>query len=409
MEVHGFEQDLEKFLSLTGERAKRIESSMPEIDTRDPIAELSKELHPPLIPLSIVSVAGNTAEVRTFRFRHANPDRALPYFRAGQYVSLKVNIGGVRITRPYSLSSAPVDSLGNMEAAAGGGAGYYELTVRRKDNGFLTGHIWDNWTAGTTVEASGPHGNFYHDPLRDSTGVVGIAGGSGITPFRSMIREALLKPLDMRITLLYGFRKPRDLIFSEELDYLAQKSEGRVKIIYVCSEPDHQWSGPAGLIDSHCISRFTGNSDDKTYFIAGPQELYSFIDQEMKQLAIPSSKIRRELYGKRADITGCPNYPRGVNKKTFNIQLQMGKYVQSLPASASESILVALERAGVSQDSRCRSGECGFCRSELLSGKIFVDEENDGRRAADKKHGFFHSCAAYPLSDLTIKIPLVKP
>ena len=75
-----------------------------------------------------------------------------------------------------------------------------------------------------------------------------------------------------------------------------------------------------------------------------------------------------------------------------------------IPALAGESLLVALERAGLKPPSKCRSGVCSFCRCELRSGKVFIPEDTDGRRGADKKHGFIHACASYPLSDLSITV-----
>jgi ferredoxin len=68
---------------------------------------------------------------------------------------------------------------------------------------------------------------------------------------------------------------------------------------------------------------------------------------------------------------------------------------------------VALERAGIRIETGCRSGECGFCRTKVLSGNYFVCPEGDGRREADKDFGYVHACAAYPTSDMKIKIPIL--
>ncbi|MBR5094428.1 MAG: 2Fe-2S iron-sulfur cluster binding domain-containing protein, partial [Oscillospiraceae bacterium] len=68
---------------------------------------------------------------------------------------------------------------------------------------------------------------------------------------------------------------------------------------------------------------------------------------------------------------------------------------------------VALERAGIKINTHCRNGECGFCRSHLLSGEIFVSPIGDGRRRMDKEMGWFHACSSWPLSDLKIKIPIM--
>ena len=77
-----------------------------------------------------------------------------------------------------------------------------------------------------------------------------------------------------------------------------------------------------------------------------------------------------------------------------------------ISASADEPVLVALERSGISAPSRCRSGECGWCRSKLISGEVYVPEENDdGRRWSDKENGYIHPCASFALSDLVLEVP----
>ena len=78
-----------------------------------------------------------------------------------------------------------------------------------------------------------------------------------------------------------------------------------------------------------------------------------------------------------------------------------------IPAKAAESLVVALERAGIRIETGCRSGECGLCRTKVLSGHVFVCPEGDGRRAADKEFNYVHACSAYPVSDVKIKIPIL--
>ena len=71
---------------------------------------------------------------------------------------------------------------------------------------------------------------------------------------------------------------------------------------------------------------------------------------------------------------------------------------------ASETVLVALERAGIAVPSRCRGGECGFCHSRVISGEVFLPEALDHRRMADAAAGYIHPCCAYPLGDLSIEV-----
>ncbi|MBM4430257.1 MAG: hypothetical protein FJ026_07925 [Chloroflexi bacterium] len=113
----------------------------------------------------------------------------LPFFRAGQYLSLKVAVDGVGVTRPYSIASAPYEALGKD--------GFYEMTIRQVADGFVTRHIWENWQVGTRVESSAPVGWFYYEPLRDAAKIVGLAGESGIrhsAPWTERLRMAAWTP-----------------------------------------------------------------------------------------------------------------------------------------------------------------------------------------------------------------------
>ena len=83
----------------------------------------------------------------------------------------------------------------------------------------------------------------------------------------------------------------------------------------------------------------------------------------------------------------------------------IGDVSAEIPARATETVLVALERANLTPPSQCRSGECGFCRAQLVSGEVYVSPENDGRRATDVRIGYVHPCASYPLTDIEVVVP----
>ena len=133
--------------------------------------------------------------------------------------------------------------------------------------------------------------------------------------------------------------------------------------------------------------------------------MYDFLDKELKEFNLPHKRIRKEAFGEIKDIVNFPGYPKEVAEKTFKIKVHMEGETKEIPAIATESVLVAIERANMAPPSKCRSGECGFCRSLLMSGKIYVSPIGDGRREADKKFNYFHPCYSYPISDLEIDIP----
>ena len=110
-----------------------------------------------------------------------------------------------------------------------GAGGYYEITVRRKEGGLVSCAIWDTWKEGTRVSATGPHGDFYVSPLRDTKEIVAIAGGAGITPFRSMMKQFAKEEPRLSVTLLYGCKDGDDVLFKKEIDTIVKEFSGALR------------------------------------------------------------------------------------------------------------------------------------------------------------------------------------
>jgi ferredoxin-NADP reductase len=397
--VKGHIRDLLAFRGLVPKRQKRIAKAPPLILGLDPMNKLARQLHPPLQHLRIASIRDETDTTKTFRLvadREAGTEE-LALFRAGQYLSLKVEVEGSRITRPYSISSAPSEALG--------ADGFYDLTVKGDPEGFLTPHMWRSWQVGTPVRASGPCGFFYHEPLRDASSIVGLAGGSGITPFRSMARAIAAGEMDAELLILYGSADENDILFYEEFQELERRTADKVRVVHVLSCDEVSLSGcELGFITADVIRRHAA-LDRCSFFVCGPQAMYRFVEKELAALDLPPRRIRREVRGEVKDVISSPGYPQELAGETFRITARIGGVSTEVEARATETVLVALERANLAPPSQCRSGECGFCRALLVSGDVYVYPENDGRRAADKQFGYIHPCSSYPVTDLEIVVP----
>ncbi len=76
----------------------------------------------------------------------------------------------------------------------------------------------------------------------------------------------------------------------------------------------------------------------------------------------------------------------------------------TVPARCDEPLLVAIERAGIKAPSRCRSGECGWCRSRLVSGEVLAPGLTERRRLYDVVAGYIHPCCSFPCGDCVIAI-----
>ncbi len=349
------------------------------------VAKSANALHKKELELVVSNVIDTGKNAKIIRF--SSKDGYLPPFEAGQYINIFTTIEGVRTSRPYSISSSPRQR------------GYYEITVAGIPDGFVSSYLIENAKIGDTFTANGPAGVFRHQPVFHSKKSLFLAGGSGITPFMSMTREILEVSLDRDIVMLYGCRNPQVALFHEELSAYTKKYPN-FKYQLIVSDDVEGWTGEKGFMNGELISRLVPDFMERTTYICGPQVMNDFCKKELQVLGVPEKKIRREMFGTRRDIQNEPGWPKELNgSEVFN--LKVGDKV--IPAKSSESILVALERAGVRVNVCCRSGECSLCRVKLVSGNVFL-AKGMLRRYADEKYGYIHSCKAYPISDVEIML-----
>lgn len=316
---------------------------------------------------------------------------SLAYFRAGQYVSVDLEIGESVLTRAYTLSCSPGDAL----------RGSYTLTIKRNQDGFASNFIHDNWKEGMKLSISGPDGDLNYEPLRDAKHIIGLAGGSGITPFFSLANAIAEGIEDCTLTLLYGCRTEEEIVYREELDALAAACD-KLRVIYVLSEEEKP-GFEHGFLTAEIIARYAPTEDYSVY-MCGPQVMYRFAEQELKKLDLPRRRVRREAYGEYHDADRDDGFPESAIGKTFQLTVELADGQKIIPAKSGESLLVALERAGIHAPSKCRSGECGFCRSRLSEGSYYVPAVIEYRRGADVKDGYIHPCCTFPTSDCHIFI-----
>jgi len=393
MKIKGFLQDVGGASRVTKARLTAFEDASEKPVADDPIGRVAREWHPGKLELVVDRIYPVSPTAKTVRFVRADGQK-LPPFYAGQFISLAFHINGETVTRPYSLSSAPFEARQEK--------GFVEITVRRsKGDGFIADYVNSELKVGDRLLGNLGLGQFYYEPLRDAKHVMALAGGVGITPFASMAKEIAHGTLDMDLTILYGSVSPDDIILK---DQLAGLNCDRVKVVHVLSGADEGWTGERGFLSAELIRKYT--KGDTSYFICGPQAMYTFLREEIKKLNVPARRVRFEVFGQAKDITAFPGYPQEKKGETYTLTVRRGIHEDRIPARATESLVVALERANIAIDTACRSGECGFCRTKVLSGDYYVCPENDGRRGADRDFGYVHACAAYPLSDMTIKIPI---
>lgn len=288
-------------------------------------------------------------------------DRSWPEFQAGQFIELMVEKEGSRTLRCFSISSSPA----YFEKT-----GLIELSIRIQQKGRITPWIRQQLKIGSLVNISAAQGGFvlpksilpknsFPKSLLNNQPpekLLFIAGGSGITPFRSMLNElnSLENPLD--IHLLYYSRDKQHVLFQQEFEQLAIKYSG-LKISFLDSEND-------GFICSDHLQIHCSDYYLRTTFICGPAPMIQQARKVLAELDVTSDKINFEFFG--AAPIEIEN-----NAQSAVLFQASGKTVVSEDESAVSTLLEQAEGAGLTPVSGCRIGVCHQCICKKKSGIVF--------------------------------------
>ncbi|MCI4358298.1 MAG: FAD-dependent oxidoreductase [Thermoplasmata archaeon] len=193
----------------------------------------------------------------TFRFS----TRQEPFaWRAGQFLEMKfpdlVDPRGP--TRLFTISSSPTETG--------------SLTISTKMSGSPFKQRLRTLRAGELVDITAPDGDFVLEPGRPA---VMLAGGVGITPFRSMLRYATDARIEKPLILIYSNRTPEDIVFRKELDELVRRNHS-IQIIHTITRPAESkeaWKGHVGHVDGELLRTAIRGVRHPLFYLAGPPGL----------------------------------------------------------------------------------------------------------------------------------------
>lgn len=386
-----------RFLKLNDEREKKIEQA-PEkaLPEQFPVNKLSAELHPKqqYVTVSDITVWDENCKSFTFTADGSRGTEKLAYFKAGAYLSIMLDIGKMKISRPYSISSSPKEAL----------EGKYILTIKRVPGGICSNYMLDHLKVGDQVTLSAPLGEFVYLPVRDARTVIGVAGGSGITPFHSFAKAIADGDEDFNLILLYGSRTEKDILFKKDFDTLEKMSD-KIKVVHVLSD-EEKTGYEHGFVTADLIKKYAPEDENYSIFMCGPSGMYNFLDQQIQTLHLERKWIRHELQGEIHDPKNQPDYPTGSDvPEQVEITVHICDNVYRIKADSEDTILQSLEKNGIQAPAHCRSGECGWCHSLLINGQVYSPKKLEHRREADIDFNYIHPCCTFPLTDIEIEVP----
>lgn len=291
----------------------------------------------------------------------------LPAARPGQYLTLRVRPDKAArpVLRNYSLSGPP-------------GAGRYRITVKRENDGTVSGHLHTELAAGDQLDVAAPRGTFILDSTRAP--LVLISAGIGATPVLAMLQALAQAHSDRRIWWLQAARNRSEHPFAAEARSLLASLPDVHSCVYYSRPGPHDVQGQ----DFDSPGRLTGSlladldlPSDAQAYVCGPVPFMDEISAGLAALGITAPRIHTEPFGPAAGSTPgiaatparSPHPPAG--RPGDGPTIEFARSNLAIPWSSDYASLLELaETCGVPVRWSCRTGVCRTCETTLIAGKV---------------------------------------
>ena len=309
-------------------------------------------------------------------------------YEAGQFVTLRITYAGTQLARCYSLSSSP-DC--NEE---------HKVTVKRVADGRVSNWINDSLREGNVVHVMPPGGLFtLKGGDRD---LVFFAGGSGITPVISLIKSALATT-SRTIRLIYANRDLASIIFRAELEALAARHPRRFTI-------QHHLDVDGGFLDPAGAAAHVCGHENAEFYLCGPAPFMDTVEFALRRMGVPASRTHIERFVSPPDHDAGTSEPASVN--TFgdrdarsSVSVYLDGRTHDVPCERGETVLSAVQRAGLEPPFSCTDGFCGCCMAKLRAGNVRM-KRNDFLSGKETSQGWVLTCQSVPLtSECSVEYP----
>lgn len=323
-------------------------------------------------PLVLKEKRRETAQAVSLIWEVPEQLRSAFSYRAGQYLTLKADIGGESVRRAYSISSNPQEEE-------------LKVSVKLVDGGKMSSYLINELKEGETLEVMQAQGNF---TLNNKSNTIGFfAAGSGITPIISLIKECI-KENYSRIILHFGNRSVEEAMFKAELDQLVLENEN--------FEVFYHFSKTGSRINQNFVKEKLQGNLCEQYFICGPEGFNEEVKGALIDLGLSESNAHIEYFASPKS-SAQENDTQAISGEINEVELIIDEEHHKVSLDAHETILEAGERIGIDPPFSCQSGVCTTCRAKVLQGKVDM-ENNFGLSQDEIDEGFVLTCIGKPAS-----------
>jgi ring-1,2-phenylacetyl-CoA epoxidase subunit PaaE len=343
-------------------------------------------------PLRVAAIVPETAEANSIRFEIPDELRDTFAFKAGQHLTLRTELGGEEVRRNYSLCTAPEERD-------------WMVTVKRINGGLFSNWVGDRLKAGDTIDVMPPHGSFTTEfNVTAKRRVVGIAGGSGITPVMSLLRTLLKSEPESRFTLLYGNRDSSSVIFLEELAKLKDRYLDRLELYHFLDAEEGDVELFNGMLNrerlDEAIEHLIGQPEAVAdWFICGPGPMMDAAESALIDRAVGRERIHIERFTADRPKDSLVRDMAELQTKAAGVTVSVTLDGRTRKVPFSEgNILDSARAAGLPAPFACKAGVCATCRAKVTSGKVEMAARY-GLTDEEVADGYVLTCQSVPAGD----------
>ncbi|MEM6299410.1 MAG: ferredoxin--NADP reductase [Bacteroidota bacterium] len=320
--------------------------------------------------LPVVKVIKETEEATSIYFDISGKEDAFKY-QSGQHIILHFKLGGKKVSRAYSLFTAPHEDD-------------FAITVKRVKGGLVSNYLNDTVKAGDTIEVSPPRGVFgIKGSCRKAKTYYFFGGGSGITPLLSSIKSILKNEPLSDIFFLYGNRNKESIIHHRVLDGLQKKYAGRLQITHELESEggffgkgllSNLLQAKTGWIDKRRVLYFLKDNPTDLpaeYFICGPSGMMNNVEDALTDVGVEPSKIHLERFGS--------NPQEALNNSDLKVQTAELTYTlegirKRIQIRGNKTLFESLTQVGEDIPHSCLAGSCASCACTIKKGSVKMKE-----------------------------------
>ena len=282
----------------------------------------------------VVDVIAETHDVSTFVLA---PNALWPGHRAGQFVTVEIEVEGVRVQRCYSLSSAPGDR-------------HLAITVKRVPDGRVSSFMHDHVRRGDIVRLGMPAGDFVRR-AEAFPRLLLLSGGSGVTPIMSVLRDLSRRDAVDDVVFLHAARSRRDVIFERELEALRARHP-RLRVGFVF-----------GALDREMVRAEVPDLAERDTMLCGPAGMMDALAPLWTDAGL-THRLQVERFAAPPRLSAAAGDPPA------RVKLALVRSGRTISTERSETILEQLERGGEQPAHGCRMGICNTCVCRKRSGVV---------------------------------------